>query len=380
MTERLEFCRLARQPGSNVAELARRFGISRKTAFKVLARHRAAGDAGLADRSRRPHRSPGQCDAATAWAALELRRRHPAWGARKIRALLAARPRDVGGSGVARVPAVSTVHAILVRGGCVDPAASAAHRPFVRFEHAHPNDLWQMDFKGHFPTVRGGRCHPLTVIDDHARYALAVRGCRDERAATVRGVLIDVFRRYGMPLRLLCDNGPPWGADDGALTALGAWLIRLGVSLSHGRPHHPQTQGKDERFHRTLNVELIGTRAFADVPAFDEHAEPWRYQYNHVRPHEALALRPPATRYAPSPRAYPAALPPIEYDAADAVRIVGGDGRITYRGRRLRVGRALRGEPVALRHTAVDGVMGVYYCHQKITELDLRDPRESSNS
>lgn len=376
MTERLEFCRLAQQPGGNVAELARRFGISRKTAFKVLARHREGGDAGLADRSRRPGCSPGKTALAVEAELLALRRRYPAWGARKIHALL-ARQREAQAR-ADRVPAVSTVHAILVRGGCVDPAASAAHRPFVRFEHAAPNDLWQMDFKGHFPTLRGGRCHPLTMIDDHARYALAVRGCCDEREPTVRTVLIDVFRRYGMPRRLLCDNGPPWGADDGALTALGAWLIRLGVSLSHGRPRHPQTQGKDERFHRTLNVELIGTRTFADVEGFNDHAEPWRHQYNQVRPHEALSLRPPATRYTPSPRAYPTALPPIEYDAADVVRIVGGDdGRITYRGRRLRVGRALRGQPVALRHTGVDGVTGVYYCHQKITELDLRDPPAS---
>ena len=366
MDERVEFCRLAQQPGSRVAELARRFGISRKTAFKMRARYRLEGPQGLAERSRRPHRSPEQTDAAIAAAVIGLRRRYPAWGARKIRAVLAARqPSDL--------PAVSTVHAILLRGGCIDPAQSPTHRPWVRFEQEHPNDLWQMDFKGHFPTVRGGRCHPLTVIDDHSRYALAVHGCRDERGPTVKTVLQGVFQRYGMPLRLLCDNGPPWGAEDDALTTLGAWLIRLGVTLCHGRPYHPQTQGKDERFHRTLNVELIGTRVFVNVEQFNRDCEPWRHQYNQLRPHEALALHPPARRYTPSQRTYPTALPPIEYDRGDVVRKVGGDGRICYQGRRLRVGKALDGQPVALRRTQIDGVLGVYYCHQKITTLDLRD-------
>jgi transposase InsO family protein len=370
MDERIEFCRLALSPGGNVAELARRFGISRKTAFKMLARYRRDGVDELADRPRRPHRSPRRCDATRAAAVTAVRRRHPAWGARKIRAVL-LRERDHDHDHD-HVPAVSTIHAILVRGGYVDGSRSAGHRPFVRFEHAHPNDLWQMDFKGHFATLRGGRCHPLTVLDDHSRYALAVRGCRDEREPTVRAVLVEVFQRYGMPLRLLCDNGPPWGADAGALTTLGAWLIRLGVTLAHGRPYHPQTQGKDERFHRTLNVELIGTRAFADVAQFNDRGEPWRQQYNQLRPHEALSMHPPATRYTPSPRRYPSTtLPPIEYDRGDCVRRV-RDGRISYRGRRLRVGRALDGQPVALRATAIDGVMGVYYCHQQITQLDLR--------
>ena len=141
---------------------------------------------------------------------------------------------------------------MLRRHGLLDPAESGTHRAFVRFERPDPNDLWQMDFKGHFPAGQG-RCHPLTVLDDHSRYALGLEACAGETLATVREQVTRLFRRYGLPKAILTDNGSPWGTCGGTgPSGFEVWLMRLGVRLLHGRPYHPQTQGKDERFHRTL--------------------------------------------------------------------------------------------------------------------------------
>jgi transposase InsO family protein len=125
-----------------------------------------------------------------------------------------------------------------------------------RFEHSAPNQLWQMDFKGHFPFA-GGRCHPLTLLDDHSRFSLCLAHCPDERLTTVRQQLVRVFERYGLPARMTMDNGAPWGDTTGSWTALELWLMRQGIRVGHSRPYHPQTQGKLERFHRSLKAEVL---------------------------------------------------------------------------------------------------------------------------
>jgi transposase-like protein len=171
MSLRKEFVTLATHPGANVSELCRRFGISRKTGYKCLSRYIAAGDAGLSDASRRPYGSPRRTAAAIEQALLELRQAHPAWGARK----LLRRLRDLGYEGL---PAPSTGHAILQRAGCIAPEESAKHQAFIRFERAHPNALWQMDFKGHFALIDSSRCHALTVLDDHFALQCGPQGLR----------------------------------------------------------------------------------------------------------------------------------------------------------------------------------------------------------
>jgi transposase InsO family protein len=294
---------------------------------------------------------------------VELRDRHPSWGARK----LCRRLHDVGWR---PVPAPSTVQAILVRHGRIEPAESGKHTAWQRFEHALPNALWQMDFKGHF-AIAAGRCHPLTVLDDHSRYNLCLQACADEQGHTVQSHLTHSFRRYGLPLRLLIDNGPPWGdSSDNPYTPLGAWLIRLGIRLCHSRPYHPQTLGKDERFHRTLKAEVL-REAFADLPSVQRRFDRWRMIYNFERPHEALGMQTPARRYTPSARSFPETLPPIEYAPGDIVRQVQRPGYLCYRSRRFRMSKAFIGYPVALRPTTVDGVLEVFFCHQKITQIDL---------
>lgn len=170
------------------------------------------------------------------------------------------------------------------------------------------------------------------------------------------------------------DNGPPWGNDTNPpWTKLGAWLLRLGVGVTHGRPHHPQTQGKDERFHRTLNAEVIGRRAWRDLAECQAAFDTWRHIYNAERPHEALGLATPATRYRASRRSFPERLPPIDYGAGALVRKVHDKGEISFANRPWSVGRAFEGQPVALRPTTVDGRYDVFFCQHKIGELDLRE-------
>jgi transposase InsO family protein len=373
MSLRQEFVAMAQQEGANVRALCRRYQISPPTAYKWLARARA-GDTTLADRSRRPHTAPARTAPALEAAVLAERDAHPAWGARKLRARLAATTPALAPA----VPAVSTVHAILRRHGRIDPARVAAHTAYQRFEHPAPNQLWQMDFKGHV-ALSAGRLHPLTILDDHSRFAVGLFACGDEQGDTVRSHLTRVFRRYGLPERILCDNGSPWGvpgaAAGAAHTPLSVWLLRLGVGVSHGRPYHPQTQGKEERFHRTLKAEAL-TQPFADLAAAQAHFDTWRDCYNRERPHQALASAVPASRYRPSQRSFPVVLPPIEYGPDDLVRTVQDKGRIHLHGRTYLVGRAFRGEPVALRPTAQDHIREVYYCHQRITTLDLTQPHD----
>jgi transposase InsO family protein len=363
MSERWEFLRFAQLPGANLSELCRRFGISRKTGYKWLQR---AAEGEMRELSRRPHHSPALTAQAVVDRVIELRHGHPAWGGRKLHHVLRR-------EGSEPLPAPSTVNSILKRNGLLSEDRRL-QRDWQRFEEERPNALWQMDFKGPVKT-QAGQGSALTILDDHSRFNLCLVLCPDQRMETVQTQLIRVFERYGLPERLLSDNGPPWGSagqtPTASVTRLGAWLIRNGISLSHGRPYHPQTQGKEERFHRTLGLEVLASKpVWEDAVQLQRAFDNWRPVYNFQRPHEALGHEPPASRYQPSPRTYRAVLPPIEYFEGDEVRKVQSTGVISFRGRELVVSRGLRGEPVALRATA-DGVWDVYYCHQRIGLLDL---------
>lgn len=365
MSQRHEFVMLFEQEGVNRRELCRRFGISPTVGYRLWARYRQEGHAGLADRSRRPQRSPGRSAAAMEALVVAVRAEHPAWGGRKIRRRLQDLKHPA-------VPSASTITAILHRQGRIAAAAQAGHKPFERFERAAPNELWQMDYKGHFAT-RAGRCHPLTVVDDHSRYAVGLRACGDERGGTVQAALSAIFRRYGLPERMLMDNGSPWGSD--ALhrhTWLTVWLLELGIAVSHGRPYHPQTQGKDERFHRTLTAEVIGRRAFADLAECQRRFDAWRVVYNTQRPHEALELATPAARYVPSPRPFPETIEPFDYGPGAIVRRVDEDGWLSFRSRPLKLGRAFAHHRIALRQADQEGCFDVLFCAHKVGAVDLR--------
>ena len=365
MDLREEFVGLAMAPGANVSDLCRRFGIERSTGHKWLKRYRSEGASGIADRSRRPHASPSRTDAAVEAEVLRIRAAsNNAWGGRKI-------AWTMGQAGWEGVPATSTISDILRRHGKLD-RGSQHPGPHVRFERAEPNELWQMDFKGHFP-IASGRCHPLTVLDDHSRYALGIEACGNEQDVTVRACLTRLFRRYGLPFAMLMDNGSPWG-DSGSqpYTIFTTWLMRHGVRVSHGRPYHPQTQGKIERFHRSLKAEVLERNSYADLLACQGAFDRWRQIYNCQRPHEALGDTPPVNRYHPSPRLFCETLPPIAYGSRDIVRKVDGDGVISFRNRSFKIGKAFRTQPLALRATSEDGLFDVHYCTQRIGQLDLK--------
>lgn len=364
MSLRAEFVALAQQAGSNIRELCRRYHISSRTAYKWLRRYEQEGLPGLVDRSRRPKCIPRQTKAEMEAKVLEVRA-ETGWGGRKLARLLHNR-------GYVEVPHPNTITDILRRAGKLDEVECAKHEPLQRFERSQPNELWQMDFKGHFATLNG-RCHPLTVLDDHSRFCVGLKACTDETRRTVQGHLQAMFRQYGLPKAILCDNGVPWGSGypELELSALAVWLIRLGVHPQHGRPAHPQTQGKDERFHRTLNTELLQGRSFSNPLDCQPHFDVWRDRYNLVRPHEALHLDTPAQHYLLSQRLYPEILPPIEYNTGDIVRKVQSRGDVTYHDREYRVGKGLVGQSVVLRPTDADGVFDVFFCTYKVRQIQV---------
>ncbi len=367
MSLREEFVTFAQQEGSNVRGLCRYYHISSRTAYKWLTRYEQEGISGLAERSRRPRKSPRRTEEAMEESVVALRA-ETGWGGRKI-------ARHLQDQGYAHVPHPNTITDILRRRGQLSVLENAKHQPVVRFERSQPNELWQMDFKGHFATLQQ-RCHPLTLLDDHSRFCLGLKACGDEKGPTVQGQLQVVFRQYGLPKAILCDNGSPWGGGDPLLelSKLAVWLIRLGIQPLHGRPAHPQTQGKEERFHRTLKTELLQGRSFSDLGDCQHHFDLWRDRYNLVRPHEALHLDTPGRHYQPSARAFPEFLPLIEYDPGEIIRKVYITGKVTYHDREYRVGKGLVGQPVALRPTAVDGIFDVYFCHFFVRKIDVSLP------
>lgn len=366
MSSRLEFVTLARAPGANIRALCRAHGISPKTGYKLLKRFEESGVEGLQDRSRRPLTSPNRTSLDLEVQVLALHVAYPCWGPGKLQALL---PEEIR-------PHHNTVAAILRRHGCqIEGTIDRSKLAPSRFEHEAPNLLWQMDFKGHFALTDGhaGRCHALSVLDDHSRYALCLQAFASETHDNVQAALIRTFRRYGLPQRITCDNGGPWRiAGKESISRLEAWLIRLGIRVSHSTPYHPQTQGKDERFHRTLKLELIGRRGFNSLPDCQVAFDDWRDQYNLVRPHGALGQQPPCTRYSASARQFPEHLPAIEYNQEDEVIRVRKSGQIQFKKQSFWIGEGLAEQPVALRPSETDGVYNVFFCDWQVTTIDLR--------
>lgn len=362
MDERREFVRLAGLEGANRRELCRRFGISAPTGYKWLGR--AAAGEGLEERPRAPLTSPWRCPPEMGRAVLAVRDAHPAWGARKIAAVLAVR-------GFA-VPAVSTVHAVLRRQGRI-VAKRGGDPAHLRFERAVPNELWQMDFKGAQTLGGGARLHPLTVIDDHSRYSLCIAACPDETGNTVKARLTGVFRLYGLPEAFFVDNGNPWAdSQGGEWTKFRVWLCKLGVHLITARPYHPQSRGKNERFHRSMDDEVFAMRPIASMAEAQRRFDRWRDIYNHHRPHEGIGMARPCERYRPSPRPFPEKLPGIEYAEGEIVRkLASAKQTISFKGRNWSVPKAFHGEHLAIRPHATDGTFGIYFGANLIKTIDL---------
>jgi transposase InsO family protein len=375
MSQRREFIAfVTRSERVNFRKICRQMGISTKTGYKWLHRYLQEGLDGLKERSRRPHHSPERTRPEVEKTILAYRDLHSQWGPRKLRGGLVKKGCSLP------LPSCSTISAILQRSGCIDPQEAAKHQPWQHFERAVPNELWQMDFKGYF-SLWGGTpsrpvhpevCHPLTIIDDHSRFAVGLVACAGETFKIVQVSLISIFRRYGLPEAFLTDNGPPWGSrGEEYYTQLKVWLLRLDIPVYHSRICHPQTHGKNERFNRTLKAEVITGRAYHNLASTQRAFDTWRDVYNYERPHEALQLDVPGDHYEPSRREYPELLPTIIYGADAQIRKVQGKGEISFHNRVFTIGKAFSGFQVALRATTCDGLFDVYFCHQRICQLSL---------
>ena len=368
MSEKERFVDLALSEKANVSELCRRFGISRKTGYKLIQRYKKEGLSGLVARSRRPQGGKYYTSQEMKEKIFNLREKYPHWGGEKLRVCLLR-------EGITGVPSEKTIDRVLKREGYISQEASERAQAWKRFEHAEPNDLWQIDFKGHFATQRE-RCHPLTLLDDHSRYSLLIKACIGQTKDTVKPCLIEVFREYGLPKKMTMDNGSPWGhAGERGHTQLTACLIRVGIYVSHARPYHPQTQGKLERFHRTLKEELLKETYFGSLIEAQKGFDIWRKIYNEERPHGAIGFKTPRERYTKSVRLYPETLPPIEYEPDLVVRKVQQKGILSLQGKEYRVGHAFYGCPVGLKESE-EGIMDVYFCHQRISKINLRAPEQ----
>jgi transposase InsO family protein len=368
MSLRREFVEKAIQEGANMSALCRAYNISRPTGYTWRDRYLAEGEAGLRDRSRRPHNSPNRTLPEVERKVLAARRAHPAWGGRKLKRYLENQGHD-------DIPQPSTVTEILRRHDRIDPAESAKRTAHQRFERARPNELWQMDFKGHFPLETGARCYPLTVLDDHSRYLVGLQACADEGHQTVKERLTGIFRTYGLPQCILIDNGPPWsdGARQQPWTKLSVWWLRLGIAVTRSSIRHPQTLGKDERLHRSLDDELLNACSLADFETCQQAFDRFRQMYNTERPHEAHALDTPAEHYQSSLRPFPDPLPPLVFPAGAAVRKVSKRGCISYHNHTCRVGKPFDGQAVGvLPDDQDDGVIHIFFNDMLIRTLDLR--------
>jgi transposase InsO family protein len=375
MQQKLDFVILAGKINANISLLSRRFGITRKTAYKWIKRYKQQGEAGLADQSKKPKTSPFKTCPTIEVPILNLRKENPEWGAKKLKKVLERErilpPRQI--------PSKPTITNILKRNGLISKDKSEKAEHWQRFERELPNELWQMDFKGHFNLLDNTVCYPLTILDDHSRYNLGLFASKDQRWFTVKDYLTQVFTNYGLPMTILADNGSPWGSagnvtEEGlrAFTKLEKWLILLGINISHGRPYHPQTQGKEERFHRTLKAELLQHEQLKDFVHCQHKFDKWREKYNHYRPHESIALKVPSQLYQPSKRTLPSIIKSPEYDLSDLVRKVFEGGVITFNKKQFKVGRAFIGDTVAIRATQEEGIYEVYFCNQRIRTLNLR--------
>ena len=362
--QRVSFVVTARRGEKSFSALCEEFGISRPTGYLWRARYEHDGLAGIAERSRRPGGSPDQTPPEIEQKVVAVRLRYPDWGARKLRVLLQRQ-----GIELTR----STIHRVLLRHGLV--GAADGHSPAMkRFERGRANELWQMDFKG--PLQRGDVIGPLSVLDDHSRYLLVLQRAARISGEFVREQLESAFGSCGLPDGMLMDHGVPWWSATGVqgFTKLSVWLMKQGIGLHWGRIRHPQTQGKVERFHGELQraVERRHPTAADDMQAW---LDEFRWEHNHVRPHEALGMETPASRWRPSEHRYDPNPPAWEYPAGSRVLKVDSDGKIMLHGRHWVVSRALKGERVQL--VTMESRVLVYYCRTLVREFECANQRST---
>jgi putative transposase len=327
-----------------MTELAAAYGISRKTAYYWVRQYQRDGPGRLAGASRRPHRMPRATKAEIVARLVATRRRHPHWGAGKIRDYLVRLEPKTGW------PCRDTIHTLLVRAGAVRQRRQ--RRVVARAHHLTsptvPNQVWTADYKGQFCTGDGVLCYPFTLRDGYSRYVLRCHALTSTRLIDTQAQFARAFAEYGLPERIRTDNGAPFaGIGLAGLSRLTVWWLRLGILPERSRPGCPGDNGSHEQFHRVLKQHT------ARPPAPSRPAQQRRFatfvdEYNTIRPHDAVDHAPPATRYVPSPRPFPSRLPPLEYPSDAHVRRVSSIGRIKWGGRELFLSQVLHEQQVAL--------------------------------
>jgi putative transposase len=338
---------LQEDPRGNFSRLCERFGIARSVGYKWVERYNELGPSGLADRESVARACPHKTPDAVEDRVVALRKRHPFDGPKKLRQRLL----DIGESQIV-VPAASTIGEILDRYGLIRPARARLRVPpsTTPLAHAHgPNDVWSVDFKGHFATSDGSRCHPLTISDNATRFLIKCESLREPKDAPVREQFELAFREFGLPARIRSDNGPPFASKAiGGLSRLSVWWIQLGIIPERIEPGHPEQNGRHERMHKTLKEQTASPPAttLADQQrAFDR----FRADYNNARPHEALGQTPPRAHYEPSSRVMPESLREPEYGSDFVLRRVQTNGRVGWNGPKLIVSKLLAGQHVGFK-------------------------------
>jgi transposase InsO family protein len=355
--QRVEFVVAAGRGEKAFSQLCEEFGISRPTGYVWCKRYGCGGLEGISERTRRPHASPSRTEQAVEQQVIALRQRYPDWGARKLGVLLEQSGKNLP---------CSTIHRILRRHNLVRdrPQRSGECK---RFERSQPNELWQMDFKG--PRGWNQEVGPLSILDDHSRYLIGLQALGSTQAEPVRKQLEEIFQRCGVPEAMLMDHGIPWWAARSplGLTQLSVWLMQQGIGLRWSGVRHPQTQGKVERFHGTLLCAL--EKRQVDQQRTQQWLDDYRWEYNHVRPHEALGMKTPAKVWKRSERKYEPNPTSWQYPPGAVLRKVDADGKLQVNGQQWHFSRALSKQWVQI--VALEQRVLVYYCNTVIRELDL---------
>ena len=296
-----------------------------------------------------------------------MRKERPAIGAVKLRKIME-------NAGFTDLPCAKTFNNIFQRNGLITKEASQAATPYQRFEKFAPNDMWQADFKGPFPMGNGQRCHPLNILDDCSRFNLCSDALTEETLEAVKPVLDRLFREYGLPFSFLCDNGNPWGtAQSLGYSRLEVWLMELGILTLHGRPRHPQTQGKEERYNQSFTRECLKGKQFSDISHAQGCFDEYRQFYNEVRPHFALDMETPASRYRKSPRTMPQRIEPWQYGPEFQLCKVKETGYFNCRGQGFFLSEAFAGKTIAVRDSYLPGQITLIFRQFKIGRIDLEN-------
>lgn len=347
----------------NFSALCREFGITRRTGLKWKERYTACQP--LTDRSRKPHTTPTRTLEEVELLILAVRAENPGWGAKTIHRVLERR-------GCQNLPCVKTVNNILHRYGCISPEESQKRQPYTSFEKERCNVMWQTDFKGEFRMKDNNYCYPLTILDDHSRYSLRIAP-RLSTANVVIPVFTEVFQQYGMPDSILSDNGAQFAGFRKGYTQFEKWLIDLDILPIHGRIKHPQTQGKIERFHRTMKHELLNHTEIADIEDAQTKFRLWQDKYNNLRPHEALGMKTPGEVYEPSQRQYESKVKEFEYGGEHHVLKVNSWGYVRFNGWQVYLSETMANQYIEFRTSSDGETFAACYRNFKIAEFDTED-------